>query len=310
MEYIHIRQVEEKDLIAVLALQKEAFTVVAKQINKFNISPLLQTLEDITKEYKKSTILKYTSDNGQIIGSVRAFIDENRICHIGKLIVHPDFQNRGIGKKLMLAIEKHFSNSYKFSLFTGEDTPNTLHLYNTIGYHTICKKNMEGTNMIIMEKERLIYRDLLPDDLEIICKLPLNKQELFFMCPKADYPLTIEQLREIIKDRFEPTVVLLDNEIVGFANFYEIREKQYCAIGNVIVNSHFRKCGIGTFLIAVMENIGKQKHSVSETHLSCFNENVNGLLLYTKLGYAPYEIEKYISKNNEISALIKLKKIY
>ncbi|MCD8183082.1 MAG: hypothetical protein LUE99_08275 [Bacteroides sp.] len=54
------------------------------------------------------------------------------------------------------------------------------------------------------------------------------------MCPKADYPLTIEQLEEIIKDRFEPTVVLFGNEIIGFANFYEIKEKQYCAIGIVI----------------------------------------------------------------------------
>lgn len=159
-----------------------------------------------------------------------------------------------------------------------------------------------------MEKEKLIYRELLPSDLETVCKLPQNEQELFFMCPKADYPLTTEQLKDIIKDRFESTVVLLDNEIVGFANFYEAKEKQYCAIGNVIVSSHFRKCGIGTFLLAVMENIGRQKYSVSEMHLSCFNQNLNGLLLYTKLGYIPYKIEKHINKEQEISALIMLKK--
>lgn len=160
-----------------------------------------------------------------------------------------------------------------------------------------------------MEKEKLIYRNLLPSDLEIICKLPQNQRELFFMCPSADYPLTIEQLGKIIKDRFESTVILLNNEIVGFANFYEVKEGQYCAIGNVIVSPHFRKCGIATFLVSVMENIGKQKYRVSEIHLSCFNENINGLLLYSKLGYIPYEIEKHVNQNNKISALIKLKKI-
>lgn len=33
------------------------------------------------------------------------------------------------------------------------------------------------------------------------------------------------------------------------------------------------------------------------------------LFLYTKLGYIPYEIEKYIN-NNQQTALIKLKKIW
>lgn len=50
--------------------------------------------------------------------------------------------------------------------------------------------------MIITEKEKFIYRELLPSDLEIIRKLPQNEQELFFMCPKADYPLTAEQLKK------------------------------------------------------------------------------------------------------------------
>lgn len=162
---------------------------------------------------------------------------------------------------------------------------------------------------MIMEKEKLTYRSLVPADLEIICKLPQNEQELFFMCPKADYPLNIEQLESILKDRFDSTVVLLGNEIVGFANFYEVKEGQYCAIGNVIVNSNFRNCGIGTFLITIMEDIARTKYNVSEIHLSCFNENTSGFLLYDKLGYVPYAIEKYVNKNNEIFPLIELRKV-
>lgn len=167
---------------------------------------------------------------------------------------------------------------------------------------------MDGVNMIIMEKDQLVYRTLLPGDLKFVVKLPENERELFFMCPKANYPLTPEQLEDIIKDRFDSTVVLLNNEIVGFANFYEVREAQYCAIGNVVISSCFRNRGIGTFLITIMENIARTKYSVSEIHLSCFNENISGLLLYTKLGYLPYGIEKYTNKNEEVSVLIELKK--
>lgn len=309
MENLNIERAKEKDLDAILALQKASFAIVAKKINKFDIPPLLQTIDEITKEYQQGIILKCISDDSRIIGSVRGYVDANNVCHIGKLIVHPDFQNIGIGKKLMYEIETFFPNCHTFSLFTGEETPNTLHLYEKIGYNTVRIMNMDGINMIIMEKEKITYREFISSDMEIICKLPQNEQELFFMCPKANYPLTIEQLENIIKDRFEPIVVLFDNEIVGFANFYEAKDKHYCAIGNVIVNSCFRNRGVGTFLIAVMENIARTKYNVSEIHLSCFNENINGLLLYTKLGYIPYEIEKHINKNNERSALIKLKKI-
>lgn len=308
MENLNIKRAEESDLNTILALQKAAFTIVAQKMNKFDIPPLLQTLSDIMNEYRQGIILKYVSDDSRIRGSVRGYVDENGVCHVGKLIVHPDFQNLGIGKKLMLAIEKFFPKCHKFTLFTGEETPNTLHLYKGIGYHIIGKNNMNDIAMIIMEKEKLTYRSLISSDLDILYKLPQNEQELFFMCPKADYPLTVEQLESIIKDRFDSTVFLFDNEIVGFANFYAVEEKQYCAMGNVIVNPHFRNCGIGTFLITTMENIGRQKYNVSEMHLSCFNANINGLLLYTKLGYIPYAIEKWVNKKNEPCALIELKK--
>ena len=42
---------------------------------------------------------------------------KNRVCHIGKLIVHPDFQNKGIGRELMTEIERLFPHCHKFSLY-------------------------------------------------------------------------------------------------------------------------------------------------------------------------------------------------
>lgn len=154
MEDLNIKRAEEKDLDAIWALQKASFTMVAKKMNKFDIPPLLQTLDDITKEYQQCIILKCVLDNIRIIGSVRGYADENGVCRIGKLTVHPDFQNIGIGKKLMYEIETFFPNCHTFSLFTGEDTPNTLHLYEKIGYNTIRIMSMDSINMIIMEKRK------------------------------------------------------------------------------------------------------------------------------------------------------------
>ncbi|WP_270561394.1 5'-methylthioadenosine/S-adenosylhomocysteine nucleosidase [Bacteroides cellulosilyticus] len=57
-----------------------------------------------------------------------------------------------------------------------------------------------------------------------------------------------------------------------------------------------------------MEQIAVEKYNVSEIHLSCFNTNTKGILLYSKLGYTPYEFEKWLSPKNESLALIKMKR--
>jgi ribosomal protein S18 acetylase RimI-like enzyme len=71
--------------------------------------------------------------NGQIVGSVRAELVDN-ICKIGKLIVKPDFQNQGIGKKLMTEIENLFDNCSIYELFTGDKSEKNLTLYRKLGY--------------------------------------------------------------------------------------------------------------------------------------------------------------------------------
>lgn len=147
-----IEQANECDLQTLLSLQKAAFMEVAKQMNNYDIPPLLQDIQDIRNDFDTCIILKYVSDN-QIVGSIRGNIYDDHICHVGKLIVHPDFQNRGIGKALMYELEKYFPACQKFTLFTGEETPNTLHLYTKVGYHIVYKKEIDGINLIHMEKE-------------------------------------------------------------------------------------------------------------------------------------------------------------
>lgn len=156
--------------------------------------------------------------------------------------------------------------------------------------------------------ERLTYRSVEIPDLEIICKLPQNEEELFFMFPKADYPLSVEQLQTVVENRSDSTVILLDNKIVGFANFYEVKENNYCSTGNVIVSSDFRNKGIGKYLIETMESIALEKYNIREMHISCFNMNTKGILLYSKLGYLPYEIEERLDQEESKVALIKMKK--
>lgn len=156
--------------------------------------------------------------------------------------------------------------------------------------------------------KELKHRSIEKHDFGQICQFPQNAEELFFMFPKAEYPLTESQLESAINSRFDSTVILFNDIIVGFANFYEVKNSQYASIGNVVVDANYRNLGIGKYLIQTMEQIAIEKYSVSEFHHSCFNTNTKGILLYSKLGYIPYETEKWLNPQNESLALIKMKK--
>lgn len=155
---------------------------------------------------------------------------------------------------------------------------------------------------------KLSFRSVQISDLENVCQLSQNREELFFMFPKADYPLSVEQLQTVVESRSDSTVILHDNEIVGFANFYEVKTNESCSIGNVIVSSDFRNKGIGKCLIEKMESIALKKYNVREIHISCFNMNTKGILLYSRLGYLPYKVEERLDKEERKVALIKMKR--
>ena len=149
----NIKQADIVDLEEILSLQKAAFMEVAKLMNNYEIPPLLQTIEDARNDFEQCVILKYISSDNRIIGSVRGNIYNDNNCYIGKLIVHPDFQNQGIGKALMFEIEKYFPSCQKFTLFTGAETSNTLCLYRKVGYQVMYTKEVDGLNLIYMEKD-------------------------------------------------------------------------------------------------------------------------------------------------------------
>lgn len=56
-------------------------------------------------------------------------------------------------------------------------------------------------------------------DIPVICAFPRDEEELFFMFPKANWPLTPAQLQASIDSRADSTVVEEAGSVLGFANF-------------------------------------------------------------------------------------------
>jgi ribosomal protein S18 acetylase RimI-like enzyme len=143
-----------ENLDEILILQKLAYQSEAEICNDYEIPPLTQTLEGIREDYKNQIILKAVTDR-EIIGSIRAY-EKDKVCYIGRLIVHPDYQNKGIGKILMKNIEKHFCKCNKYSLFTGKNSLKNLYFYNSLGYQQIREEKV-NENLIFIYLEKVIY---------------------------------------------------------------------------------------------------------------------------------------------------------
>ena len=140
------------DAEELLALQKLAYRSEAEIYNDFRLPPLIQTLESMEEDFKNQLFLKTLLD-GRIIGSVRAYSKEGT-CYIGRLIVHPNFQNRGIGTRLMNDIERIFNGCKRFELFTGDKSERNLRLYQKLGYRIFkTSKITNQTNIVSLEKK-------------------------------------------------------------------------------------------------------------------------------------------------------------
>lgn len=150
----------------------------------------------------------------------------------------------------------------------------------------------------------LQHRPVMAHDIKAICGFAQNHSELFYMFPKARYPLTENQLSAAIAQRFDSTVVEMQDRVVGFANFYRAEKGGVCCIGNVVVAPEARGKGVASFIVETMTALAFDRYQATQVQISCFNENTAGLLLYPKLGFLPFSVEERASLDGRRLALI------
>jgi ribosomal protein S18 acetylase RimI-like enzyme len=140
-----------EDAANILELQKLAYRSEAAIYNDASIPPLLQTLDDLKKEFTTKAVLKAIL-NEQLVGSVRAR-EQSGTCYIERLIVQPELQGHGIGSKLMHEIEICYSKTRRFELFTGHKSERIINLYRKLGYQVFKHQRInDDLSLTYMEK--------------------------------------------------------------------------------------------------------------------------------------------------------------
>jgi len=155
-----IERADVKDAAEILALQKLAYQSEAAIYDDYTIPPLRQTVEEMSADLQNQVVLKVAIE-GRIVGSVRAH-ERDGTCYIGRLIVHPDSQNQGLGTRLMHAIEAAFSSAERFELFTGNKSARNLHLYRKLGYAAFREQQLSDlVSLVYLEKHAERSQDVV-----------------------------------------------------------------------------------------------------------------------------------------------------
>lgn len=141
-----------EDAAEILALQKLAYRSEAENYGDWTIPPLLQNLEEIRGQFRSHLFLKAVIE-GSIIGSLRSRVSSST-CQIGRLIVHPDWQNRGIGTLLLQEVERCHPDAVRFELFTGSQSLANLRLYRRLGYEEFRREPLSSrVELVYLQKD-------------------------------------------------------------------------------------------------------------------------------------------------------------
>lgn len=121
------------DVGELLTLQRAAYATEALIYGDPGLPALTQSLLELQTELAAVTALKAVVGH-RIVGAVRAHID-GRVLHVGRLTVAPDWQGRGVGSRLLAAVETYHGDAVDTAaLFTGHLSSANLAMYGRRGY--------------------------------------------------------------------------------------------------------------------------------------------------------------------------------
>ena len=151
---ISITQADAVDAPHILLLQRLAYQSEADFYRDHTIEPLTQTLDGLSEELSHKYFLKAEHD-GALIGTARGHLDKSGTAHVERLAVHPLWQGRGVGARLLCALEAAFPLACRFELFTGQRSERNIQLYTRHGYAIFRVQQInDRLAFVFMEKTR------------------------------------------------------------------------------------------------------------------------------------------------------------
>ena len=89
--------------------------------------------EMLCRAFQNSLCILSAYEDNTLVGILRAVGDGASILLIQDILVHPQYQRRGIGTKLMRAVLERYETVYQIQLMT-DNTEKTIAFYKSLGF--------------------------------------------------------------------------------------------------------------------------------------------------------------------------------
>ncbi|MDO8915409.1 MAG: GNAT family N-acetyltransferase [Coriobacteriia bacterium] len=151
---ITVRDARVDEAGEILRIQQAAFLPAARRYDEVRLPPLIETADDVVHDIREHLVLVATDSTGRILGSVRGKRQEECV-HVGRLVVDPQEQRRGVATALMLELEQRFPEAECFELFTGGLNEPGMGLYLKLGYvETRRERETELLEIVYLRHDR------------------------------------------------------------------------------------------------------------------------------------------------------------
>jgi tRNA (guanine37-N1)-methyltransferase len=137
LDDLEVRLVEPADVGELFTLQRACWVQEMQANPGVRIPALEETLDDLRAWVATDTVLVVRAA-GRLVGAVRARLhlrEHGDVWDIGRLMVAPDLQGRGLGRMLLERIESLApASATGFELVTGAGSVDNLRMYKKAGY--------------------------------------------------------------------------------------------------------------------------------------------------------------------------------
>jgi tRNA (guanine37-N1)-methyltransferase len=136
LDEIEIRPAVASDAGELLVLQLACWVQVQHENPGVHVAALHESLDDVRTWLESHTVLVARS-GGRLVGAVRG-IRHEEVWDIGRLMVAPDLEGRGLGRELLGRMEALAPpGATAYWLFTGARSTRNLRMYKKSGYRVL-----------------------------------------------------------------------------------------------------------------------------------------------------------------------------
>ncbi|GLZ10692.1 GCN5 family acetyltransferase [Actinomadura sp. NBRC 104425] len=140
----------------IFTVQRAAYLAEAQLYGDPFLPPLVESLEQLRAALDGDAVVLKAVAGHRLVGAVRAQFSEHT-CLIGRLVVAPDAQGRGIGGRLVAALEQQVAGRVDACvLFTGHLSEAGLRLARRLGYRETHRERVAAHLTLVHMRKDLV----------------------------------------------------------------------------------------------------------------------------------------------------------